>query len=333
MSKSADSTYLLDEYVATKAGEPYRLFPFGTVVKGGVAREITPESAAQFKLPHFKPPIKLGSHAEATPAGGHILSLEVRDDGLYAIPELTEKGATALDDGDYRYHSPEVIWAGGFLEHPETGKAIEGPMIVGDALLHTPHLGEAAALYSVTPTGGNNTMSETNIVALPESLLDKLMALVGRTPEPATLEAATESGPSADEFAAVTQERDRLEAEIEQMKAEGEQAERIERFSAAIAETPISGDEKAASILAGMSDEQSEWVVTQFKALSAQIDESKLTGNIGASGKETDGADNAADALDQAVQAYASEHKVSYNEALAALRTEQPDLFSAYAGA
>jgi len=67
-----ESLYLVEEYVALRPGDPFRLFPFGKLVKGGKEIEITPELARRFKLPHFKPPIKLGSHNEETPAGGHI---------------------------------------------------------------------------------------------------------------------------------------------------------------------------------------------------------------------------------------------------------------------
>ena len=113
-----DTTYLLDNYVATKAGQAYRLFPFGKIVKNGKTREITPETASQFRLPHFKPAIKLGSHDDPTPAGGFIVALEVRDDGLYAIPEWNEVGDKAMQDGAYRYHSPEIIWGDGAIENP-----------------------------------------------------------------------------------------------------------------------------------------------------------------------------------------------------------------------
>ena len=64
-----NSMYLIDEYVNVTAGEPYRLFPFGKIIKGGKTREITRELAAKFKLPHFKPPIKRGSHNDDAPAG------------------------------------------------------------------------------------------------------------------------------------------------------------------------------------------------------------------------------------------------------------------------
>ena len=146
-----------EKYVHTEAGEPFRIFPFGEIFKDGEMREVTSEMASSFTLPHFKPPIKLGSHVDTTPAGGHIMALEVRDDGLYAVPEYTEKGNKSIKEGDYRYNSPEIIWADKAIEDPETGDWIPGPMIVGVALLHEPHLGEATALYRTRPVDNKET--------------------------------------------------------------------------------------------------------------------------------------------------------------------------------
>ena len=158
-----DSIYLVDEFVNVSDGDAIRLFPFGRIIKGGEEHLFTPELAAKFRLPHFRPPIKLGSHEDSTPGGGTLNRLEVRDDGLYGWPELTEKGVKAIQEGDYRYQSPEVIWEDGGLEDPTSGDLITGPLIVGMALLHTPHLGEPAALYSVEPiqTGEVNMTLET----------------------------------------------------------------------------------------------------------------------------------------------------------------------------
>ena len=60
--------YAITELVAVRPGEPFRLLPFGRLVKGGRSWDITPEFARRFQLPHFKPPIKMGSHRDETPA-------------------------------------------------------------------------------------------------------------------------------------------------------------------------------------------------------------------------------------------------------------------------
>ena len=317
-----------------RPGEAFRLFPFGKLVKGGKTRDITPELARQFKLPHFKPPIKLGSHAEETPAGGHIKSLEVRNDGLYAIPEFTDKGTKALDDGDYRYHSPEVIWEGGF-EDPDGGPLIEGPLIVGDALLHSPHLGEATALYQVTIEKGDEPMSD--VVQMPTKVWDQFMAKV--FPEKQEIPGPKPEVPEVDveKFEALQTESDGYKAKIESMEADQELQEMMstiagefdtEEYGAAFIE--LGKAEESAEVLASLDDKQRSWVMTNFKALSKQIDESALIKEKGTIGEGIDD-DDAVGMLNAVVLAKQKEEKVSYNEAMELVKAEQPELVeSAY---
>lgn len=310
---------LIDEFVTVKPGEPIRLFPWGAIVKNGKRREIKPGMG--WRIPHFKPAIKLGSHEDATPAGGHITGLEERDDGLYALLELNDRGAQAIQEGAYRYHSPEVIWEGAGFENPLTGESIPGPLIVGDALLHMPHLGEAAALYSVQEV---NTMT-METVEVPKTWWESLSAIFKRAAEPEPPEAPAPADDGADKFAAITAERDQYRAELEEMKAEAQKRQRVDGFAAQLAETKA---EPNAEMLASMTDDQATWVIQQFKALSAQINESALTGEIGSEGAGLP-TDPVA-AFDQAVKAYAAEHKLEYAQALQRVAVEQPDLYRAY---
>ena len=316
-----NSMYLIDEYVNVTAGEPYRLFPFGKIIKGGKTREITRELAAKFKLPHFKPPIKLGSHKDETPAGGFITGLEVRSDGLYARIETTEKGAKAFSEGDYRYHSPEIIWSGS-LEDPKTGEEIKAPLIVGDAILHTPHLGEATAFYSIEK---EQSKMEKETVEVPKGLWQRIEERFFAEPQE---EPKKDEQPAVDveKFAALEAERDELTAKLKAIEAEKAKTALVEQFAAQLKETKV---KEGAEMLAGMTDEQSKWVVEQFKALSAQIDESKLTGELGSDKNGLP--DNPAAAFDTAVKAYQKEHDgVDYNTALQAVVATQPELYAAY---
>lgn len=319
------STYLLDDFVNVKAGEPFRLFPFGNLVKNGKTRRITPEFAQQFKLPHFKPAIKLGSHQDVTPAGGHIIGLEVRDDGLYAVPELNDKGAEAIKDGAYRYHSPEVIWEDGALENPANGEMITGPLIVGDALLHMPHLGEAAALYSITTRLEVNTMVDT--VEVPTSLWAKVEAFFSRLLEgevkQAEPEPEVEPAQEPDTFAVVQAERDEYKAKLEQYEADKARLARVDAFAAKLQGTKVAAG--GAEMLASMTDEQAEWVMQQFAALSAQVDETAITGEIGSQGDPLP--ENPRLRLDALAKARASDKHISYEAAIRELAAEQPDLF------
>jgi phage I-like protein len=317
-----NTTYLIDNYVSTKTGQAYRLFPFGKIHKNGKVRNITPETASQFKLPHFKPAIKLGSHDDPTPAGGFIVGLEVREDGLYAVPEWNEKGEIALQDGAYRYHSPEVIWDDGAIENPTDGTMINGPLILGDALLHMPHLGEATALYSIEPTTTEEKPMSEN-VTIPQNMWDKFIApLFAREPEVQTVEVVKEP----EDYAATKIERDELKAKIEAQEAAGARKARVEKFTAELGETKA--DPALSDLLADLPDEKAEAIMRQFKALSEQINETVLTDERGAEGAT---AEDPKAAFNAAVLALSADKKISYNAAFEEVKQAQPDLFLAWA--
>ena len=327
-----NSIYLIDEYTTVTPGEPYRLFPFGKIVKDGKIINVTPELAAKFKLPHFKPPIKRGSHKENTPAGGFIVGLEVRDDGLYAIPEYTDKGLLAVKDGDYRYQSPEVIWDedNGF-EDPTTGDIIHGPLIIGDALLHMPHLGENAALYKVTPNGGKKMTDQLEMVAVPKTFWEAFLAKFTKEdkPEPIT-EPVTEPAVDVAEYEAAllkAEKADEYKARLDRMEAETAKKERVDKYAAEIAKTQAKPE--LAEMLAGMEDETADRLVQEFKALSEQIKVSELLDEKGTSG---DGTDNPGDSLNAAVTAKMEAEKVDYNAAMALVIKESPELATNYQG-
>lgn len=335
-----ETIFVLDNFAAVAPGQPFRLLPFGKVIKGGVSHVITPEYAAKFRLPHFKPPVKLGSHDEITPAGGFITSLEVREDGLYCIPEWNANGEKALLEGAYRYHSPEVIWDG-YFEDPTTGAPINGPLIVGDALLHNPHLGEATALfhYETYPNEKEKPMAE-EFVSVPKTFWEqftsffKPVAPQQDPPDPETVVAV-------EKFQAALKERDDFKTKFEAMQADKLHAETIATLVADLQAKDEKGKQlfgaqyvelksatESAEMLAGMTQEQRDWCMRNFKAYAAQVEESKLTKAIG-SGDPGIG-DNPVAAFDAAVHAKAAELKVDYAVALQKLAVEQPELYAAY---
>ncbi|MBK7181133.1 MAG: hypothetical protein IPH82_28805 [Chloroflexi bacterium] len=327
-----DTITLIDEYVAVTPGEPYRLLPFGRIVKNGKVREITRELAARFRLPHFKPPIKLGSHKEETPAGGHIIGLEVRADGLYAIPEYTDGGMATLTTGGFRYHSPEIVWDGGF-ENPQTGELIAGPLIVGDALLHTPHLGEATALYSIEPIPGGTHMSE-NTVTVPAGALGQVYGLhVSRQcpadqPEPAPTPAQPE--PQEDYAAKVTELTARLqviEAEKAQLEADRARQSRVDAYAAELKATTLHEDAELFGVLAELPEDAAKAITQRIKALSEQAKAAKLTTDIGGNSEHT----TPIDKFNAAIEAKMKDG-LSRNDALMAIAKEQPEIIAAVRG-
>jgi hypothetical protein len=231
----------------------------------------------------------------------------------------------ALEKGAYRYHSPEVIWPGGAIENPDGGE-IEGPLIIGAALLHTPHLGEAAALYSVEPFTQEVNMSEE--MTIPVSLWEKLTSQFQREPEP---EPEIEPVIETDEFKAVVKERDDYKSEIEAMEAEREGVELLAVVSGEFAEhEALKEDEKLFELLAKIKDEElRDDLISRFKALGEQAD-SGLEDEIGTD-EEGETETDPAKVLDKAVHAkMAEEESMDYASAMAAVATDNPELLSAY---
>ena len=326
-----DRVTVFDKFVSVKPGEMYRWLPFGTITKGGRKLVVDQEFAAGLKLPHFRPPIKLGSHEEFTPAGGHIVAFEVRSDGIYVQPEYNPAGERAVVEGHYRYHSAEIITRGA-LELPN-GERLEAPILLGDALLHTPHLGEQAALYTADVTE-EMTMSET--VNIPVPLFERFMALFGRQPEPdpAPEPPAPPAPVVPEEF---TAQLTAAQAEAEALRAKLAEREQAEALAARVAHfttelTAVKVDTALAVVLAALPDETTAPIVTAFKALAAQVDETVLLrarGTQPAPGTEGD----PRAALDAAVKAKLTETKTTdYNAALELVRAEQPALFAAAFG-
>lgn len=266
-------------------------------------------------------------------------------DGLWVTPEMTEKGQKAQADGDYKYHSPEIIWEDGGIEDATAGKFIMGPLIVGDALLHVPALGEATAMYT-SQTLGETMTTETN-VTVPQSLLDRLLALLpGSAPSPAPVTPA--SPPPTDEvtdalkakvlagvgFEALKQERDAFAAKLQAVEAKeahtalvsqitGE-LQKADKFGATYVE--LATATQAAEMLAGMNDEQRNWVMRNFAAFTAQIDASKIRGELGTRAE----GDESKASVDAVVRAKMAEVKVDYAAAFELVKAEKPDLFKAY---
>lgn len=323
-----EHVFIRDDFVTITPGEPFRLFPLTTIFKDGIPRNLK-EIAHSIKLPPWSPPIKRGSHADDAPAVGHIRKLQIvgdgsaPTDGIYGIPDYTEEGLRLVNDGDFKYQSPEMIWDGQ-LEDSETGELIDGPFIVGTALLHMPHLGQAAALYSTDPIidDGGVTMSET--VTVPVSWLDRLF---GRDNQPQPTEQETEKPPEPtgvepDKFEALQKERDDMAARLKAMEDERVQGERIAHFQAELKD--IATDD-VYEILAGMDEAEAGVIVQHFKALSEQVRVSNLEGDVGSAGDD-DPVDPKM-ALHAAIEAKAKEDGISYPSAMEALRAEQPDLF------
>ena len=167
-------------------------------------------------------------------------------------------------------------------------------------------------------------MSDT--MTIPASLgekfnawLDKLTKGEGQQVDPT----------QTDAYKALQTELGNHKTELDNMKAQQLKASRVEKYTAEVKETKATQD-GAGDMLAGMTDEQAKWVITQLSALSAQIDEAALLGRKGRQTQNTGLDSNPVTAFDAAVNAKVIEKSVPYLAAYELVKAEKPDLFNAY---
>jgi hypothetical protein len=315
-----EQVFIADNYLTVTAGEPIRLFPLKNIFKNGQKRGA--ELIAALRLPHFKPVIKLGSHADNAPAAGHIASLEIRDGYLWGIPEWNDRGRQAIEAGEYKYNSPEVIWEGG-LEDSDTGEVIQGPLIVGDALLHMPAMA-STALYNVTDK--ELSMTENTV---PVSFLEKFMDFfkAEREQEPKQAEPVVTFEA---EYQAATEQVEILQAQLAQVQADQEHGAIVAKFAAEFAGTSLAEDAEIHELLADVEEDKAGILVNKFRALSARADMAKLNQDVGVSGDPNAGNPDAA--FDAAIRAKMEEAKVSYNAAVPLVIADNPELYNNWGG-
>ena len=102
-----------------------------------------------------------------------------------------------------------------------------------------------------------------------------------------------------------------------------------DEFGAAYQE--LAKAEGAVEILAGMEEKERDWVLTQFKAFSKQIDESALLKVKGTDLEGIDEDDPVAQ-LNAVITLRSVADKITYAAALELVRAEQPDLVTAAYG-
>jgi hypothetical protein len=184
-------------------------------------------------------------------------------------------------------------------------------------------------------------MPEDN-VSVPKSLWDQLTSVfkapVPQTPAPPVV---PEKVIKPEEFAAIVTERDTLKAQIQKEENDKQRTavvtslvaelqtkseKGVQLFGATFAGAKKS--QESADVLAGMTKDQRDWVMQNFKAYAAQIDATKITSELGKTG--ADGETNPVEAFNAVVMAKSVSMKVDYVAALQAVAIEQPDLYKAY---
>lgn len=180
-------------------------------------------------------------------------------------------------------------------------------------------------------------MSDT--VQVPTGLWEKYFAPLFQSPETEPEREQNVSEVNVEEFETIQSERDEYKSQLEAMEAEREREEMIssiqgefgtDEFGAAYQD--LAEDEDAVEMLAGMEEEQREWVLEKFRAYSKQIEESELIEEKGTGGKGID-EDNPREQLNALATERAKEKEISYAAALREIKEERPELVTeAYGG-
>jgi chromosome condensin MukBEF ATPase and DNA-binding subunit MukB len=125
-------------------------------------------------------------------------------------------------------------------------------------------------------------------------------------------------------------EVDLLKAQLAELEAERGRAKRVAEYAASFKEFPaLVEDADAHELLADLPEDVAEKVMTKFKALSAQIAESELTGTIG--GNDNEDA-NPIKTFHSAIEKVANERGISYNDAVKIAAVEYPKEFLDWGG-
>lgn len=126
----------------------------------------------------------------------------------------------------------------------------------------------------------------------------------------------------ADEFTALKAERDDFAAKLAAIEQAETHRLRVEHFSAELTDTKAP---ELAAVLADLSDEQAAPILVALRALSAQIDDTELTAEIGSVGDAApvDPSDKIGMLINQKIQ-----EGLTYADAFSAARLENTALFA-----
>ena len=171
-------------------------------------------------------------------------------------------------------------------------------------------------------------------VSVPKALWDKFMEFINvnkptepPTPEPVKVE-------ETEAFKAAAKERDDFKAKLEAKEADDAKKALVANLTAQLQKkedygmvyVELKAADEAAGVLATMDETQREWVLRNFKALIAQIDESQLTGEEGRETAATTDEDHKA-RFNAIVLKMVNEGKGDYNQCFAIAKETEAELF------
>jgi len=294
---------------------------------------------------------------------GLIVDLDLREDGLYAVPAYNERGLEVVDQaGGILWSSPEYLQGEIFSR--------DGGSKVGDAQLLaitlTPRPAQAhSKIDRVTLNEGGSmedmdSMNEEELRAalsakdeMVKQLEDKIAELMADSEAQMTSEETAQADPPAvveqakeveeeeeekeeiavkmsetlDATPALLSEIHKLREEVESLKSDKDTVQRREAVGQLLREGRITPSEEEAASQAWSQRNSSPvfWALFSSRSIGSSVPLEEI--GHGASGEELN-----KKSLDQKVRALSEEKSITYSQALTQFREQNPDSYKAVYG-
>lgn len=159
-------------------------------------------------------------------------------------------------------------------------------------------------------------------IEVPTGIWDKLTALLDRKPEPEKVEVVPE------DYEATKLQAEEYKTKLDTIEREQARGALIEKYETELKDTKANPE--MAELLADVPEDKADAILKEIRALSAQIDATKLTEEEGVEGAEVQDPQAAFNAI---VLKYSAKEGISYVKAFDIVKAEKPDLFAAFASA
>ena len=281
----------------------------------------------------------LNYNAEDAKAAGWVLDLFTKEDGLYAKVEWTTKAKEYIENGEYRYISPEF----GLDVTDEYGKEIQGPALFAAALTNRPFLkGMDALSLSIK---NNKNKKESSNVKLTE--LVNTLGLSDKATESDVLEAIKAQQETVKEISETLKcgeqeindqlksvlkakeanetELTKLSSKVETIQKEAKEQRFVKMFDDAVKEGKVAVAEKE-----GLQ----ELFALSEEAVRKNIEARPKGSLFSVKGSPQGGSeDNENDlTFENAIQKEITENKITWNEAYNKVKAAMPKLAAKHAG-
>lgn len=277
------------------------------------------------------------SHDRSGPAAAWFKGLKVSDDKkeLIATLKITGKGATELNEGNYRYPSIEMV-TNGFKRND--GVQFDGCVIIGCAFLNNPQqtgIKPVIKFEADTVMAGLDTLSTMELISVIERSLELLVDLspedqarldqvMGKTDPEKTEPVEELKEDDGKEMPEDSARVVKLQDQLDSLQKQNDQSVKKELFGEMLMTGHITPSQKPNFMALDVTQAMA------FKNVSMagkpQIDFTEHGTNIGGREKEKLNEQSGADKFHKLVQLKVKKNNISFSEAMSEVSEENPEL-------